>query len=209
MKRIIQMVGMSLTMLILASCTEKLEGNSIQSDEYTKYFNLTEIEVESWGYLDVSVANSISKSDVEKYIVGGGWKSVAVYEIDKNKSIVGIKEIKNDYPIEGNQTLSDCFEVKGFGGSQLIQYGLVEGRYEDLEFSYDETDNSISLDACWFVAHNGKLVYLSDKVMVCVDAKRWVSEGRSPFAYMVVFEKVGNSTLREWRKKCPVGGLWI
>ena len=205
MKRIIQMVGMSLTMLILASCTEKLESNSIQSDEYTKYFNLTENQ----GYLDVSVTNSIPKADVEKYVVGGGWQSVAVYEIDKNKSIVGIKEVKNDYPIEGNQTLSDCFEVKGFGENQLIQYGLTEGRYEDLEFSYDETDNSISLDACWFVGHNGKLVYLSDKVMVCVDAKRWVSEGRSPFAYMVVFEKVGNSTLREWRKKCPVGGLWI
>ena len=199
------MVGMSLTMLILASCTEKLESNSIQSDEYTKYFNLTENQ----GYLDVSVTNSIPKADVEKYVVGGGWQSVAVYEIDKNKSIVGIKEVKNDYPIEGNQTLSDCFEVKGFGENQLIQYGLTEGRYEDLEFSYDETDNSISLDACWFVGHNGKLVYLSDKVMVCVDAKRWVSEGRSPFAYMVVFEKVGNSTLREWRKKCPVGGLWI
>ena len=199
------MVGMSLTMLILASCTEKLESNSIQSDEYTKYFNLTENQ----GYLDVSVTNSIPKADVEKYVVGGGWQSVAVYEIDKNKSIVGIKEVKNDYPIEGNQTLSDCFEVKGFGENQLIQYGLTEGRYEDLEFSYDETDNSISLDACWEVAHNGKLIYLSDKVMVCVDAKRWISEGRSPFAYMVVFEKVGNSTLREWRKKCPVGGLWI
>ena len=58
-----------------------------------------------------------------------------------------------------------------------------------MDFYIVGPNNSISLDACWFVAHNGKLVYLSEKIMVCVDAKDWAAEGRSPYAYMVVFEK--------------------
>ena len=149
----------------------------------------------------------ISRADVEKHIVGG-WKSVAIYELDKNKSIVATKKLKSDLPASSEEPLVDYFEIKGFGKNQLIQYGLLEGRYENLDFAYDESDNSLSLDACWHVAHNGKLVYLSDGIMVCVDAKRWGTEEK-PLVYMVVFEKVSDSTLGEWRKECPAGGLWV
>ncbi|MBR5298366.1 MAG: hypothetical protein IKU29_10945 [Parabacteroides sp.] len=211
MKNLYQIVGMSVIMFLLVSCTGdgELENVFIKSELYTEYFNLTEISVEDWEYLDVSVKEKISKSDVEKHVVGSGWKSVAVYELDKDKNVVGTKELKDNLPLGYNQSEIDCFEIKGFGENQLIQYGLIEGRYEYLDFTYNESNNSISIDACWFVAHKGKLVFLSDDVMVCVDGKDWPSEGRSPFVYMVVFKKVNNSTLKNWRKQCPDDGLWI
>lgn len=204
------MVGMSLTMLILASCAEKLESNSIKSESYAEYFNLTDRSTDDYLYLEVAVKAGIPKSDVEKYVVGNGWRSVAVYELDVNKNVVGEWELKNNLPTNHTQTLRDCFEVKGFGKDQLIQFGLVDGRYEDLEFSYNESDNSISLAACSFVSPNGKLVYLSDNVMVCVASDDLSPlEGRVPFVYMVVFEKVSQFTLKDWRKQCPVPGLWV
>ena len=83
------MVGMSLTMLILASCAEKLESNSIKSESYAEYFNLTDRSTDDYLYLEVAVKAGIPKSDVEKYVVGNGWRSVAVYELDVNKNVVG------------------------------------------------------------------------------------------------------------------------
>ena len=209
MKRILQMVGMSLTMLILASCAEKLESNSIKSESYTEYFNLTDRSTDDYLYLEIAVKAGIPKSDVEKYVVGNGWRSVAVYELDVNKNVVGEWELKDNLPTNHTQTLRDCFEVKGFGKDQLIQFGLREGLYEEHQFAYNESDNSISLAACSFVSPNGKLVYLSDNVMVCVASDDLPPlEGRVPFVYMVVFEKVSKSTLKDWRKQCPDPGLW-
>lgn len=205
----IRMAVISLAILVSVSCTEKLERDWKQFEPYTEHFNLAEIDADGNEYLEVSAVKSISKSDVEKYVIGNGWKSVAVYELDRNKDVAGVWELKDDLPLINEQTLHDCFEVKGFGENQLIQYGLLDGRYEDLDFAYDENDNSISLDACWFVAHNGKLVFLSDDVMVCVDGKEWVAEGRNPYVFMVVFERVSKSTLKDWRKKCPDPRLWI
>ena len=210
MKRILQMVGMSLTMLILASCAEKLESNSIKSESYTEYFNLTDRSTDDYLYLEVAVKAGVPKSDVEKYVVGNGWRSVAVYELDVNKNVVGEWELKDNLPTNHTQTLRHCFEVKGFGKDQLIQFGLREGLYEDHEFAYNESDNSISLAACSFVSPNGKLVYLSDNVMVCVAGDDLPPlEGRVPFVYMVVFEKVSKSTLKDWRKQCLDPGLWV
>lgn len=209
MKRTLQMAVISLAILLSASCTEKIERDWEKFESYTEYFNLTEMDADGYEYLEVSAGKSISKSDVEKFVAGNGWKSVAVYELDKKKSVVGEWELKDDLPVANEQTLRVCFEVKGFGENQLIQYSLLDGRYEDLDFAYDESNNSISLDACWYVAHNGKLVFLSDDVMVCVDGKEWAAEGRDPYVFMVVFEKVSNSTLRDWRKKCPDPRLWI
>lgn len=204
------MVGMTLIMLTLASCTEKLESNSIKSESFTEYFNLTDRSTDDYLYLEVAVKAGIPKSDVKKHIVGNGWRSVAVYELDVNKNVVGERELKDNLPTGHKQTLRHCFEVKGFGKDQLIQFGLREGLYESLEFAYNESDNSISLAACSFVSRNGKLVYLSDNVMVCVAGDDFPPlEGRVPFVYMVVFEKVSNSTLRKWRKECPDDGLWI
>ena len=205
----IRTVVISLAILVSASCTEKLERDWKQFEPYTENFNLAEIDADGNEYLEVSAVKSISKSDVEKYVIGNGWKSVAVYELDKNKDVARVWELKDDLPLINEQTLHDCFEVKGFGENQLIQYGLLDERYEDLDFAYDENDNSISLDACWFVAHNGKLVFLSDDVMVCVDGKEWVAEGRNPYVFMVVFERVSKSTLRDWRRQCPNPRLWI
>ena len=210
MKRLLHMVGMTLIMLTLASCTEKLENDSIKSESFTEYFNLTYRSTDDYLYLEVAVKAGIPKSDVEKHVVGNGWRSVAVYELDVNKNVVGEWELKDNLPTDHTQTLRHCFEVKGFGKDQLIQFGLREGLYEDLEFAYNESDNSISLAACSFVSPNGKLVYLSDNVMVCVAGDRFPPfEGRVPFVYMVVFEKVNKSTLRKWRKECPDDGLWI
>jgi hypothetical protein len=45
--------------------------------------------------------------------------------------------------------------------------------------------------------------------MVCVDGKEWVAEGRNPYVFMVVFERVSKSTLRDWRRQCPNPRLWI
>ena len=66
------MVGMSLTMLILVSCAEKLESNSIKSESYTEYFNLTDRSTDDYLYLEVAVKAGIPKSDVEKYVVSNG-----------------------------------------------------------------------------------------------------------------------------------------
>ena len=92
----------------------------------------------------------------------------------------------------------------------MIEFGLSEGRYETLDFSYDESDNSISLAACSFIGYSGTLIYLSGDVMVCVDGGEFPpSNDKSPFVYMAVFEKVTKSTLKDWHKQCPDSGLWI
>ncbi|MBQ5918663.1 MAG: hypothetical protein IIW92_08900, partial [Lachnospiraceae bacterium] len=110
----IRMAVISLAILVSASCTEKLERDWKQFEPYTENFNLTEIDADGNEYLEVSAVKSISKSDVEKYVIGNGWKSVAVYELDKNKDVAGAWELKDDLPLINEQTLHDCFEVKGF-----------------------------------------------------------------------------------------------
>ena len=203
-------MGMSLTMLILASCTKKLENDSIKPESYTEYFYLTDLSTDDYLYLEVSVEKEITKSDVERNVVGNGWRSIAIYKLDQNKEIIEEWGLKDDLPIRRMETLRHCFEVKGFGQDQLIQFGLSEGRYEALKFAYDESDNSISLAACSFIGYTGTLVYLSEDVMVCVDGGDFPPlKDKSPYIYMAVFEKVSKSTLMNWRKLCPDSGLWI
>jgi hypothetical protein len=127
----------------------------------------------------------IAMDDVAGYVVGHGWEAVEICQFDSGKNVV-----KTDNVVDDIQR--DCFEVKGFGNDQLLNYGLKYERYGIEEFSYDESTNSISLAACW---HNAKLVYLTDDVMVCVDHEDWYR--------IFVFRKVKPSVLKQWRKMCP------
>lgn len=146
---------------------------------------------------------SITMEDVERHIVGYGWESVAIYEIDHKKNVEAEIEIRDELPIGGGgSTLRSQFEVKGFGDDQLIQYGLVEGRYQKLSFSFDERNSTIALSACWYIGHNGKLAYLTNDTMVCVSSM--MSD-----IHMVVFRKVSQSKVKRWREQCPKPGLWI
>jgi hypothetical protein len=96
------------------------------------------------------------------------------------------------------------FEITGIGQDCLVDYDPESNVYELSNFIYDETTGKITL-RCWHVGHYGKLVYLSDDVMVCVDSKDLT---HTPEIYMVVFKKVSNATLQQWRDQHPYLLTW-
>lgn len=132
----------------------------------------------------------IAKDDVARYVVGHGWEAVQICQFDSGKNVVKTYDVADDQQ-------RDCFEVKGFGEDQVREYQLGDGRYDDEKFSYDESNGSIDIPACWY---GGKLVYLTDDVMVCIDHKSYYR--------LFVFRKVKSSVLNQWRKKCPDQALF-
>ena len=181
------------------------EKVSIDSDTYTKYFDLVSDDVPG-SYVDVVPTELLSKQYVEKHIVGYGWESVAIYKVDRNKDVIAEYEIIKDGPLSSsdNKEYVDMFEIRGFGVDCLIDYDPTKNVYELFSFDYDETTGKISL-RCWHVGHNGKLVHLSDDVMVCVDSKDFTHTAE---IYMVVFRKVSSSTLNDWPDQHPYELIW-
>ena len=67
------------------------EKVSIDSDTYTKYFDLVSDDVPG-SYVDVVPTELLSKQYVEKHIVGYGWESVAIYRsIGTKMSLLSMK----------------------------------------------------------------------------------------------------------------------
>ena len=190
-----------LTFVFISALT--CEKVSTEPESYTKYFELVSDDFPG-AYVNVVPTELISKKHVEKHIVGYGWESVALYEIDRNKEIITEYEIVKEDPIYDNKEPIEMFEISGFGADCFIDYHFDENVYELSNFNYDETTGKISL-RCWHVGHNGKLVYLSDDVMVCVDSKDF---SHTPEIYMAVFKKVSNTTLNNWREQHPYELIW-
>jgi hypothetical protein len=189
---------------MLAFSCEKV---SQESESYTDRFELVaESNLYGGTYLNVVPNEPVSKERVEKEVVGYGWESVATYKLDKDKAVVAEYEIikEGSYSSSDNNLDVDMFEITGFGQDCLVNYDPQSDVYELSNFIYDETTGKISL-RCWHVAHNGKLIYLSDDVMVCVDSKDF---GDSLQIYMVVFQKVSDTTLHDWRDQHPYELTW-
>lgn len=196
-----------LSMLICCSAVISCEKIQSDSERYLDDFELVEYMTLNGKNVEVIPANQITKDAVQRIVVGHGWETIALYELDEHKNVTGTIEIVQSGTITSGKTYPDCFEITGFGEDYLIQYGLQECRHEKLEFSYDESDNSLSLRASWYVS-NGKMVYLSDDIMVCA-GPRSIYHDDKVVIYLQVFKKVSNDVLNSWRKTCPNPGLWI
>jgi hypothetical protein len=194
--------------LILASSmlAFSCEKASLESDSYTGHFELVAESDLPGAYLNVVPNKLVSKKRVEKEVVGYGWESVAIYKLDKDKAVVAEYEIiqGGSFSSSDNKRHVDMFEITGIGQDCLVNYDPESDVYELSNFIYDETTGKISL-RCWHVGHYGKLVYLSDDVMVCVDSKDLT---HTPEIYMVVFKKVSNATLQQWRDQHPYLLTW-
>ena len=136
-----------LSMLICCSAVISCEKIQSDSERYLDYFELVEYMTLNGKNVEVIPANQITKDAVQRIVVGHGWETIALYELDEHKNVTGTIEIMQSGTITSGKTYPDCFEITGFGEDHLIQYGLQECRHEKLEFSYDESDNSLSLRA--------------------------------------------------------------
>ena len=177
----------------------------MEPSSYTDYFDLV-ADDQPGSYVNVAPTKFVSKKQVEKHIVGYGWESVAIYKIDRNKDVIAEYEIimGGSFSSSDNKWIIDMFEIRGFGADCLVDYDPTGDTYELSDFNYDETTGKISL-RCLHVGHNGKLVYLSDDVMVCVDSKEFM---HTPEIYLVVFKKVSDSSLNDWRDQHPYKLTW-
>lgn len=170
---LISLISMAFISMAFISCEK------IQSD-FADYMDTFEIKGPG-----VVPYETITKADIYEYVIGHGWEAVQVCEFDSGKNIVEIHEVAGDQK-------RDCFEVKGLGRDQVMEYLLEYEMFRKEEFSYDENYNSISLPPLWY---GGNLVYLSEDIMVCIDHESWYR--------MFVFRKVKPSVLKEWKNKCP------
>lgn len=194
------------TSILMISC-EKI---AVVSEDYMDCFELEEKSVPFGDYLEVVSSVPISKKDVEDKVIGHGWESSAIYEMDADKNVIQEINIVSDDSVQDVYNVSPHrFEVTGFGENQLIEYGIPFKAYEKHSFEYDESDNSLTLLACLYIGSKGKIVYLSRSTMVCVAGSKIGLPDRDPAAYMVIFKKVSHSTVLDWREKCPYSGLWI
>lgn len=191
--------------MIACLATFSCEKVSLAPESYSDYFELVGGDIPG-AYVDVVPNDPVSKKRVKSDVVGHGWESVAIYELDKNKTVVAEYEIVRggDFSSSDNKEYVSMFEITGFGQDCLKDYDCSSDVYELLGFNYDEATGRIDL-RCWHVGHNGKLVYLSDDVMVCVDSKEYV---QAPQIYMVVFKRASDVTLQEWRDQHPYKLTW-
>lgn len=200
---------MKLRLLSLIACAFlsvlSCEKVSMEPSSYFNCFDLVSDDLPG-SYVNVIPTKIVSKKQVEKHVIGYGWESVAIYKIDRNKTVINEYEIVKggSFSSSDNTEYIDMFEISGFGTDCLIDYDPTSDVYELTSFNYNETVGKIDLN-CRHVGHNGKLVYLSDDVMVCVDSKEFT---RVPEIYMVVFKKVSSATLNVWREQHPYKLTW-
>lgn len=188
---------------MLAISCEKF---SVGPESYSSYFELVPENDLPGAYLNVVPNELVSKERVEKEVVGYGWETVAIYKLDKSKGVVTEYELMRggDFTSSDNKEYVSMFEITGFGEDCFIDYDPSSNVYELTSFNYDESTGRVSL-RCWHAGHNGKLVYLSDDVMVCVDSKEYFPTSQ---IYMVVFKRVSDATLQDWRDQHPYELIW-
>lgn len=195
MRRLVLILTSFVALLIPVSC-DVLEVVAPEN-----YLDTFELEPYSWGEFEmvrVRALHSISKDEVMDVLVGNGWETVSVFRLDKDKNLAEVDEI-----------VESCFLVRK--QDELVQYGLDMGRYEELPFAYNDEDNSISLSPSFYTGGHmgGKIVHMTDNIMVCVSSNGLPDYQGRPMIYMEIFHKVSRKTLKDWKEKCPKPGLWI
>lgn len=178
-------------------------------ERYSDLFDLQEVEIPAdWGYArkqyDVVAKNPIPEKTVRETLGGHGWTLSAVYMVDPDKTVTGEILVTEEGPWRSNEnTMPEYFTLPSPSDKSTIFYDPPQKNWNDYAFSYDESDNSISLlGSTWVKQGRGKLIYLSPDRMVCVrsgyiqpDAKRYVIR-------MSVFDRVDDATLASWKETC-------
>ena len=164
-------------------------------------------------YLVPVALNSISNDTVLETVSGQGWKTTALYRLNMDKEVV------EEFVLVTTPTMSSAnhethpnyliFSKDGESVSFYQLRGAGDGYYETDPFTYDATNNAITLPT-WFGSWggNGRLVFLSSDIMVCVCTHGKNVKGEE-LIYMEILQRVSEEERQSWIDDCPIYGIRI
>lgn len=203
-----------LSLMLIPSCSKLQPESERQPESYMSAFDLS-YTTSPFGfkYLIPVAHNSISKEDVLGKVRGQGWKTTALYQLNMDKVVV--KEYVLVTGLSASSARDETFpnylifSDDGQSVSFYEFYGDKTGRYETDPFTYDASNNAITLPTgygSW--GGNGRLIYLSSETMICVCThdKNWKGE---ELIYMEVLQRVSAAERKSWVDRCPYYGVRI
>ncbi|MBP5572111.1 MAG: hypothetical protein J6X39_05530 [Bacteroidales bacterium] len=200
-----------IVLLALSSCVSLLPEEDRAADLYASMYDFEYVDTQ-WGtqYLVPVAHNKISAENVMKTVKGEGWKTTALYKLNPDKEVlVEYVLVTGDSLSSSNHEASPNYIIFSNDGKTVNMYELHSNRYDTEPFEYDSSNNVIyipSIFSSW--QENGRLVYLSNRTMVCV-CTRGVDYRGDEIIYMEILQRVSNSERKSWIKSCPVKGLKI
>ena len=208
--------ALTLSSLVLFSCDKALQPESERRPElYASAFDIeykaSPVHPEVQSLVPV-VHHPISKEEVLKIVCGRGWKTTALYRIDRDKEVV-----KEYVLVDGDAVSSEKNEIHpshlvfSADGQSVSFYengrGDEPGRYETDPFAYDAADNAIKLPTgLGSLGGNGRLVSLSKDTMVCV-CTQGVDDHGEEIIHMEVLQRVSNAECKSWVQHCTRYGV--
>ena len=171
------------------------------------------VSANNYRYLVPVAHNRISEETLRKKVSGQGWKTTAVYQINQDKEVIKEYVLVTGGTISSarNETSPDYLFFSEDGRSVSF-YEFSEdsdrpGAYETDPFTYDATDNAITLPI-WYGSWggNGRLVFLSSDTMVCVCTHDKDYAG-TELIFMEILQRVSKKERQSWIDRCPNYGL--
>ena len=203
-----------LSLMLMPSCSKLQPESERQPESYTSAFDLSYITSQFGDECLIPVAhNSISKEDILGKVCGQGWKTTALYQLNTDKEVVKefVLVTGNSASSARNETFPNylLFSDDGQSVSFFEFYGDEAGRYETDPFTYDASNNAITLPT-WYGSWggNGRLIYLSSETMICVCTHGKNVKGEEVI-FMEVLQRVSATERKSWEDQCPYYGIRV
>lgn len=214
MRNSIYLFCLLILLILMPSCSKGHLEAERQPESYYAAYDFSYVTSQyGFEYLIPVAKNPISKEEVLGKVCGEGWKTTAVYQLNIEKEVV-----KEYVLVTGHSSFSAkneifpsylIFSADGRSVSFYEFYGEDTGRYETDAFSYDASNNAITLPigfGSW--GGNGRLIYLSSETMICVCTYGKNNNGED-MIYMEVLQRVSAAERKSWIDRCPGYGIRI
>ena len=213
---LITSVAVFLLWVVPTSCTKYQLEQERRPELYASAYDFEyRVSANNYRYLVPVAHNRISEETLRKKVSGQGWKTTAVYQINQDKEVIKEYVLVTGGTISSarNETSPDYLIFSD--DSQSVSFYVFwddldkPGAYETDPFTYDATDNAITLPI-WFGSWggNGRLVFLSSDTMVCVCTHDKDYAG-TELIFMEILQRVSKKERQSWIDRCPNYGLLV
>ena len=198
----------SLVFFLMAqsACSEIQPESEPNMESYLSAFHFEYDDSPPHGLIVPVVHNSISKKEFVQKVRGQGWKTKAAYQLSFDKEILKEFVLLTEGPASSAKNeIFFNYLIFSEDRKSYYSYDLLSGWYTTDSFTYDETNNALTLrlfvspPACG--GSQRRLVYLSSETMVFISTFGNYTQGER--ACLEILERVSASERHSWVKQCP------
>ncbi len=200
----------SLVFFLMAqsACSEIQPESEPNMESYLSAFHFEYDDSPPHGLYVPVVHNSISKKEFVQKVRGQGWKTKAAYQLSFDKEILKEFVLLTEGPASSAKNeIFFNYLIFSEDRKSYSSYDLLSGWYTTDSFTYDETNNALTLRLFVSPPVGGglrRLVYLSSETMVFISISMSGNYDVEGERYCLeILERVSASERHSWVKQCP------